>query len=176
MRRVVLITGGSRSGKSSYALQIGEELDGPRTFVATCPVVDEEMEKRIQKHKDNRDPKLWETIEEEENLIAAIERCKEYSVILIDCLTLWINNITQHGEALISEEEMEERCKAMLEECQGQNGTIIFVSNELGMGIVPSHPATRQFRDLVGRCNQTISKEADQVVFMISGNPLKVKG
>lgn len=176
MRRVVLITGGSRSGKSAYALRRGETLPGPRAFIATCPVVDDEMQRRIETHKAHRDATLWDTIEEPTDLVGVVERSADYVTLLIDCLTLWINNLTYPDNPHMEEETIAEHARAVVAACQEQQGTLLLVTNELGMGIVPGDVATRRFRDFSGRCNQTFGQCADEIVLLVSGHPLHVKG
>lgn len=179
MARIILITGGSRSGKSIYAQQIAESMAEDRTYIATCPVVDEEMEERIRKHREARRAGNWQTIEETTDLAAALTRAKESAVILIDCLTLWVNNLMYQAELQkkdIREEDIVERCRDILDACGAISGTVIFVTNEIGMGIVPDNAMSRRYRDLAGRCNQIMAGRADAVVFMVSGLPLNMKG
>ena len=175
MANVVLITGGSRSGKSSYALQLGEGLPGPRAFIATCPPIDEEMAERIRKHRESRDPEVWETIEEPINLAGALQAGTGYKTVLVDCLTLWLSNMMYSGSDLQNEEDVSDRCRRLLEACHQRDGTVILVSNEVGMGIVPDNPVGRRFRDLMGRCNQIIASEADKVILMACGLPIYLK-
>ena len=179
MARIILITGGSRSGKSIYAQQIAESMAEDRTYIATCPVVDEEMEERIRKHREARRAGNWQTIEETTDLAAALTRAKGSAVILIDCLTLWVNNLMYQAELQkkdVREEDIVERCGDILDACGAISGTVIFVTNEIGMGIVPDNAMSRRYRDLAGRCNQLMAGRADAVVFMVSGLPLNMKG
>jgi adenosylcobinamide kinase/adenosylcobinamide-phosphate guanylyltransferase len=177
--RIILITGGSRSGKSTYAQNIAESISGTRTYIATCPYIDEEMEERIRKHKEARRSSSWQTIEETTGLAEALRISKESRVILVDCLTLWVNNLMyeteQRGEGF-SEELMSTLSKEVIEVCSDLSGTVIFVTNEVGLGIIPDNPASRLYRDIAGRCNQIIASRADSVIFMISGLPLIIKG
>lgn len=179
MARIILITGGSRSGKSIYAQRMAESIPGGGTYIATCPVVDEEMAERIRKHREARRAGNWHTIEETTDLCAALTEAKECGVILVDCLTLWINNLMYDAELQskeLDEEEIVKRCRDILRVCDAISGTIIFVTNEIGMGIVPDNPLSRRYRDLAGRCNQVLAERADAVVFMVSGLPLSIKG
>ncbi|HVO66181.1 MAG TPA: bifunctional adenosylcobinamide kinase/adenosylcobinamide-phosphate guanylyltransferase [Syntrophales bacterium] len=179
MARIILITGGSRSGKSTYAQTLAESVAGIRTYVATCPIIDEEMEKRIRKHREMRHASAWQTIEETKDLTGALKRAMGSRVILVDCLTLWVNNLMYEAELQgkdITEEDIAMLCKGIIEVCNDLPGTVIFVTNEVGMGIVPENPASRLFRDLTGRCNQMIADRADAVTFMISGLPVNIKG
>ena len=178
LSHIILVTGGSRSGKSDYALRKAEALKGPRAFIATCPVVDEEMAERIRRHKLARDKAKWSTIEEPVNLARAISNAADFAVLLVDCLTLWINNLLyeagQDGRTL-GEEDIAIRCEKVLEACSQCDSTIMFVTNEVGMGLVPEDPVSRLYRDLVGRCNQIIADASNEVVFMVSGIPSRIK-
>lgn len=179
MARIIFITGGSRSGKSAYAQTFAESISGIRTYVATCPVIDGEIEKRIRKHKEMRQASSWQTIEETKDLAGALQRAKESQVIIVDCLTLWINNLMYEAELEgkdITEEDIAMLSREVLGVCDDLPCTVIFVTNEVGMGIVPENPSSRLYRDLAGRCNQIIAGRADDVTFMISGLPLNIKG
>ena len=178
MANVVLITGGSRSGKSSFAQALGERLPGPRAFVATCAPVDAEMQSRIERHREDRSAEMWHTIEEPVDLAGVLGLEREYQVVLIDCLTLWINNLMYEAEWVgqgIDEEKMEQLCRRLLKACSRRCGTILFVTNEVGLGIVPDNRLSRSYRDLVGRSNQVIAAAAHRVVMMVCGLPLELK-
>lgn len=178
MARVILVTGGSRSGKSDFARRTAEALPGKRAFVATCPVTDEEMALRIQKHREERSRSNWETIEEPVNIAEALRKAPQFDVFIVDCLTLWINNLlyqeAQQGRN-ITEDEIARMCRDLLQACSEISGTVIFVTNELGSGIVPESPFARLYRDLVGRCNQIIAGEADKVTMVACGLPFNLK-
>ncbi|MFB3926054.1 MAG: bifunctional adenosylcobinamide kinase/adenosylcobinamide-phosphate guanylyltransferase [Syntrophales bacterium] len=179
MGRIILVTGGSRSGKSSYAQRYAESLPGPRTYIATSPVIDPEMEARIRKHRLLRSASNWKTVEETIDLAAVVGRCRKENVVLVDCLTLWINNIMHEAHRLgrdLKEEDIERESEILVDTCRTVQPVIIFVANEIGMGIVPDNPVSRLFRDLVGRCNQVVAAAADSVVLVVSGIPLKLKG
>ena len=178
MSRLILITGGSRSGKSAHAQQMAESLPGPRGFLATCPVIDAEMERRVEAHRQARLGKGWATIEEPVAVAAAIRRASQLPVLLVDCLTLWVNNLMyeaeRRGEAL-TEESISGHCRELARASREHGGTIIFVTNEVGMGIVPDNPCARHYRDLAGRANQDLAHECDQVVLVVCGQALTIK-
>lgn len=178
MAKIILITGGSRSGKSDYALRLAGAVPGRRAFVATCPPMDEEMRERIRKHQQARSESDWETIEETIDLRKAIEKTCKYDVALVDCLTLWINNLiyeTEQKQQKITEEIIIGLCGKLVEACREHPGDVILVTNEVGMGIVPDNPLARLFRDLAGRCNQIMAAAADEVILIVCGLPLKLK-
>ena len=177
MAEVVLITGGSRSGKSRYAQELAQESAGEKLFVATCPRVDGEMDERIRRHQEDRAGRGWRTVEEEVDLEGVLGR-EGGIMVLVDCLTLWINNLMYHNgreEDNIGENEIEFRTRELLRVCAEREGWVVFVTNEVGLGIVPENQLARRYRDLVGRCNQTLAAGADKVVFMVSGLPLTLK-
>jgi len=178
MGRIILVTGGSRSGKSDYAQRTAESMQGPHAFVATCPVIDAEMEMRIRTHQDARRGKGWQTIEEPVYLEKAIQNAHAFKTIVADCLTLWINNLMYEAETIgktISETDIALRCDELIACCDAHPGTIFFVTNEVGMGIVPENPLSRLYRDLVGRCNQIMAAGSHRVVLLISGQPIELK-
>ncbi len=178
MGRLILVTGGTRSGKSDYAQHLAESLSGPRLFVATCPKVDPEMDERIKRHQKARADADWETVEEETHLAKVFERLNGAGVCLIDCLTLWVNNLLYSektsGEVL-TEEKIAKDCAELISEIKRSTATVICVTNEIGMGVVPENQTARRYRDLVGCCNRCIAKAADEVVLVTCGIPLTLK-
>lgn len=179
MGRIVLVTGGARSGKSEYARRHAERLPSPRVFVATCPAVDGEMDERIRKHRQARRDGGWETIEEPLDLARAVRESGDAGVLLVDCLTLWVNNLLYEAQSAsrdVVEAEVARRCGEILAACRARAGETVFVTGEVGMGIVPEEPVSRKFRDLLGRCNQVMAEGADDTIFVVCGLPLKLKG
>lgn len=178
MGRMILVTGGSRSGKSSYAQNAAESLNTSRLFLATCPVIDEEMKERIQKHQQERSGRGWHTIEEPVNIASAIETASAHETVLVDCLTLWINNLmylSENNNKILSESDVSLECEKLIAAARIHVGTVFFVTNEVGMGIVPENASARLYRDLVGRCNQIIANACHQVVLLVSGQAIKIK-
>ena len=179
MARIVLITGGCRSGKSAHAQGQAESLAGPRLYVATCPVTDDEMRARIARHQEERRGRGWESVEQPVALAEAIRNAGDAAVVLVDCLTLWINNVMYEAEEQgkeIGEDDVEGLCREVLAACRRREGTIFFVTNEVGMGIVPDNAVSRRYRDLVGRCNQMMAEGADEVTLVACGIPMTLKG
>jgi len=179
MAKTILITGGCRSGKSAYAQHRAESLAGSRIYVATCPVTDQEMQARIARHIEQRARRKWKTVEEQIALALAIENADGGSVILVDCLTLWVNNLMYEAEKRgdrFDEVDIEAECIRVCEVASEHSGTVIFVTNEVGMGIVPENAAARRYRDLAGRCNQTVAAAADEVSLVVAGIPMTIKG
>lgn len=177
MAKIILATGGSRSGKSAYAQSIAEALPGKRAFIATCPAPsghDPEMLQRVLRHQQDRQDADWETIEEEIDLQKVLLGHPDVSVLLVDCLTLWISNLMYQKEE-ITEDEMTTICGEIIQLCRKRQGTVIFVTNEVGSGVVPTNAMARKFRDLTGRCNQTMANGADDVIFFSCGLPLYLK-
>lgn len=178
MADVVLVVGGCRSGKSAYAQTLAESSPAPRAYVATCPIIDDEMRRRVEQHRAARQGRGWETIEEPLDLPGAIRRCAEHGVLLVDCVTLWINNLLYAAErsgGSLDEAAVVRHCREALDAADGCGGAAIFVSNEVGMGIVPENAQTRLYRDLVGRANQTIAARARRVTLLSCGVPLHLK-
>ena len=180
MARIILITGGARSGKSAYALTRGEALPDKRLFIATCPAVDREMAERVRRHREERQGRGWETIEEERDLGKVLAGPgRNYAVLLIDCLTLWVNNLLHALQTVTGEEftdrHLVEHCRLCLQAVEDHPGTLILVTNEVGLGIVPDNPLARQYRDLVGTANQFLAKTADEVILVSCGIALPLK-
>lgn len=195
MSAIILVTGGSRSGKSAYALRLAQSRPGPWMFIATCPAIDEEMAGKIEVHRQERDARTWTTIEEEIDLAGAIERAgagarneqgtearsaaRAAGVILVDCLTLWINNLMYRSTLAgreVTEPEVAGLTDAVVRASRSVPGTVIFVTNEVGLGIVPPDAPTRLYRNLVGRCGQAIATAADAAVLVVCGLPITLKG
>lgn len=171
-----LILGGARSGKSTYAEQLAKTSKQAVTYIATAQVYDDEFAHRIEQHKKRR-PKEWQIIESPFNLATTlVAQANEKTCIIVDCLTLWLAQcICPDCEQPETVEWAKER-QALLDILPTLEGTILLVSNEVGMGIVPLGVINRQFQDEQGRLNQMIAQVADQVSFIAAGLPLILKG
>ena len=168
---MVLVLGGARSGKSSWALKYAEDHYTSCLFLATAEVTDEEMEERIRLHKEARGPR-WNLLEEPVNIAEALEhKCGGADAVLIDCLTIWQSNILMKMGA----EKVPAYRAKLLEVLSRRDRAVILVSNEVGTGIVPLHPLARQFRDLAGTLNQELAALSDKVVMTVAGLPLFIK-
>ncbi|HHY14333.1 MAG TPA: bifunctional adenosylcobinamide kinase/adenosylcobinamide-phosphate guanylyltransferase [Thermoanaerobacterales bacterium] len=176
------ITGGARSGKSTFAEKLALSISDKVLYIATSEVLDEEMARRVELHKSSRPPS-WKTIEEPLNIDTILTKCgNDFQVVLVDCLTLFVTNHLfdkKYGEDLDSmvkrENEIHNKVKKLAEVCVEINSNIIVVSNEVGMGLVPDNPLGRFYRDILGRSNQVMANKAHEVYFMVSGLPIKIK-
>lgn len=164
---IILIGGGARSGKSRYALEKALAIEGTKAFLATGHPSDDEMTARITLHRAERGEEFT-TIEEPIELARALQA--NFDAIVVDCLTLWLSNI------MFANKDCEAEIGALLSAAQSATGTVIFVTNEVGCGIIPTdHALSREFRDRTGILNQRVAAIADEVYWMIFGQALKVK-
>ena len=171
MDKVIFILGGARSGKSHFAVNMAKNAKKV-AFIATCLPQDKEMKRRVALHKKTR-PAHWQTFEEPEEIPILLKKIgSRFEVIIIDCLTLLVSNFMLKD---LKGNSIENRIKEMLSVLRKIKAKSIIVSNEVGLGIVPVNKLARNFRDIVGRVNQIVAEESDEVLFMISGIPLKVK-
>jgi adenosylcobinamide kinase/adenosylcobinamide-phosphate guanylyltransferase len=182
MGRVILILGGARSGKSAYAQQIAKRLcQGKRgvIYIATAVAGDEEMQERIARHRAARPP-FWKTLEAPRKAARVIEEIGEESqVIILDCLTLLVSNLMLDkvdGETMVREEDILGEVESLVQTAKGVKSQVIVVSNEVGLGIVPTTKLGCLFRDIAGRANQLVAREADEVYVMWAGIATRVKG
>ena len=168
MKKVILITGGARSGKSRYAEELALSLSKSPVYVATAHVWDEEFRERVKKHQERRGPE-WTNIEEE-MLLSRHDLTGRVAVI--DCVTLWCTNyFFQMHEVDTALEAL----KTEFDKFTAKDATYIFVTNEIGMGGVSDNAVQRKFTDLQGWMNQYVASKADEVILMVSGIPVKVK-
>lgn len=188
----LLCIGGSRSGKSDFALEYAQTFQGAKAFVATMQKTftlpaenpgengqtessqDEETTKRIQKHRAQRD-ESWQTIEEPYNLVQALQKAEKQNctLILIDCISLWLSNLIFADK---SEEEIIAETEKLAQAIQETQIPVILVSNEVGTGIVPMYASARLFRDVQGKANQILAKACEAVVHVMYGLPILLKG
>ena len=169
MKKIIMITGGARSGKSSYAEQLALSLSPTPVYLATARVWDEEFRQRVQKHQERRGLE-WTNIEEEKELS---KHQLAGRVVLIDCITMWCNNFF-----FDLNDEVDTTLDAMKQEFlkfTNQDATFIFVTNEIGMGGTSPNDIQRRFTDLQGWFNQFVASKADEVILMVSGIPVKIK-
>jgi len=173
MKKTILITGGCRSGKSKHALKLAQNLPGKKFFLATAQPLDDEMDEKIQKHRQERG-KEWVTFEEPLNLSAVFKKLGDDSpkVLILDCLTLWISNLLMQSTP---PKKIMGHVNELLDCCSQFTGTLICITNEVGAGIVPESSLGREFRDLAGAINQLVADRFDEVILTVSGIPLKIK-
>ncbi len=166
MSRKIFITGGVKSGKSSYALQVAREFEGKKVFIATAQGFDDEMRLRIEKHRRERGSE-FETIEEPVDLPKVLRNVK-CDIALIDCLTVWCGNLLFFNRLELVDSFVKAFKKAPF--------NVVVVSNEVGLGVIPENKLARNYIDVLGKLNQQVARLSDVVVFMVSGIPMFLKG
>jgi len=172
VKKTILVIGGCRSGKSSHALHLAEQIPGQKIFIATCMPQDKEMEQRVLRHQQQRSS-AWKTLEVPIFLPEAIHRNDvEGHVILVDCLTLWINNLILDDD---KPENIDNHIQKLTQSIEKAKCPVILVSNEVGTGIVPENKLARMFRDITGFANQKVAACVDRVIWMVAGIPVKIK-
>jgi len=186
MKNIVLITGGARSGKSTYAEMLAKETKGDVLYIATSIPFDDEMKDRVKKHKERR-PSNWNTFEGYKNLKQVFHNeDMKFDTILLDCITIMVTNLMfdKAGDKFddlndqdidIMESEILQEISNFLNEAEKSLKTIIIVTNEIGCGIVPEYKMARVFRDIAGRVNQYIASRANEVNLVVCGIPIKIK-
>ncbi len=186
MADIIFITGGARSGKSSYAESKAAEFSDRVLYLATAVGFDEEMRQRIRKHRADR-PKTWRTMEKFEKF-SEIPSDPDFiasEVILLDCLSLMLNNRMYYSgidfesrnyeQFELFEEGIGQDLESLISMVRAAGKKLIMVSNEIGMGIVPIDALSRQYRDMLGRINKQAARTADEVYLLVSGIPVKIK-
>ena len=164
----LLITGGARSGKSSFAEQRVKELGAPMVYIATAEAFDSEMKDRIALHQARRGPD-WQTVYAPLNLPQALREADGKGPCLVDCLTIWLNNL------MFVEQETATAADHLVAAIAARSDPVVLVTNEVGSGIVPENALARRFRDEAGRMNQIIAAAVDEVYVSISGIPVRIK-
>lgn len=173
MNRITLITGGGRSGKSTHALSLARGYREKKAFIATAEAFDDEMRERIGKHRQERGD-AFVTVEEPLDPARALKSLPgDIAVAVVDCLTVWLGNLMHHRGA---RDERYPEMDSLMDILSNPPCDLILVTNEVGMGIVPHNDMARRFRDLAGRVNQEAAALADDVVLMVCGIPVRVKG
>lgn len=182
MGRLILVTGGARSGKSRFAEKLAESGQGAIVYIATAEIWDSEMEERVRLHRERRTER-WHTLEAPYEADTAFEKISGRSeMVLFDCLTVYLSNLLLQRMASKPEECREVRRQSihssmerLLTEAQSFSGTVIFVTNEVGDGIVPDNALAREFRDLAGLVNQQFATAAEEVYLVVCGIPVRIK-
>jgi adenosylcobinamide kinase/adenosylcobinamide-phosphate guanylyltransferase len=200
-KKIVLIIGGARSGKSSFALKEASKIRGDKAYIATAEALDSEMQERIERHRRDRGSG-WDVYEEPSGLADILSDIGDrYSVVVIDCLTLWLSNVLLRqqnqptgqagtgGRTSLPDRQVqttEKNVKEFINTIKQRDDSSVcapgsefrvlyIVSNEVGMGIVPDNELARRFRDLAGMLNQEIAELADEVYLVTAGIPIKIK-
>ncbi len=168
MEKSILITGGARSGKSQLAEKLALRATGQAVYIATSEALDDEMKARIAVHRARRGPE-WHDYHAPFNLSQALIDTDQDHPRLVDCLTLWLSNL------ILAERDWQAATQVLLDTLSIQNAPIVFVTNEVGAGIVPENKLARHFRDAAGLLNQQIAAASDTVYLCVSGQPIKVK-
>lgn len=186
MGKVILVTGGARSGKSTYAENCVAELGGTIGYIATAKVTDADMEKRIEHHRASR-PAEWPTFELYNNFQTLLgdDDFMACDTLILDCITILVtNNMFDHDvdydtvsmdDVSIIESSIADEIMSLIDLVRAMEMNLVIVSNEVGLGLVPPYRLGNLFRDIAGRMNQMIAAEADEAYFIVSGLPLKLK-
>lgn len=171
--KIVLVTGGARSGKSTFAVKLARASGGKVVFIATCEPKDDELRERVKSHRKER-PKEWKTFEAGDMPFQPDwEKIpKNTQVLLVDCLTFWAATLVMRGASLYY---VRRKLASFLSEAVYRCKDVIIVTNEVGFGIVPQNELSRRFRDVVGKINQETAKRAEQVFFVMCGVPVEMK-
>ena len=186
MSKLVLVTGGSRSGKSNFAESLCIDRKNSTAYIATSIPFDDEMKDRVRKHKESR-PSDWETYEIFKDIYSVVEDLSNrHKTVILDCVTLLVNNLMFEreidfdkctpDEANNLEGYIKQQVEGLIKEIEKTDLYFVIVTNELGMSLVPDNKLCRIYSDIVGRINQYIAKHADEVYFVVSGIPMKIKG
>jgi adenosylcobinamide kinase/adenosylcobinamide-phosphate guanylyltransferase len=180
MSNITLILGGARSGKSSYAQSLAEEISKSVTFIATGQALDDEMSARIQKHRAER-PINWETLEIPVDISSRVPQIKS-DVVILDCITLLVSNLLMQfvKDDLVEEASfklaVQKEVNELIAVIREQKQDWIIISNEVGLGLVSPYQMGRIYRDWLGWANQLLAREADNVILMVAGIPMIIKG
>ena len=172
MGKLTFVLGGTRSGKSRYAIELAKSCRKV-AFIATCQVRDREMRERVQKHRLERPPH-WKTFEEPLEIADLIKKIhKSFQAGVLDCLTLLVSNYMLAG---FKEDEIRKKILQLLGAIKASRCSWTLISSDVGSGVVPPHRLARKFRDMAGMVNQWVAGRSDRVIFMVAGLPLTIKG
>ena len=183
MGQITVILGGVRSGKSRFAQELAQKMGGDDVlFIATAEAGDAEMSRRIQIHRSSR-PAAWTTLEAAQNVGASLQQRLQSSlhhrIVLIDCLTLLVSNVLldcgDQIDPAIAERRVDAEIQSLLTACEQCQGTVIIVSGEVGLGVVPESALGRQYRDLLGWANQAVTSRSNAAFLMVAGLPIELK-
>ena len=186
MSQLILVTGGARSGKSQFAESLCKARENATAYIATSIPFDDELKARVKKHRQMR-PSTWETFEVYEDIYKVIpEITQNHQTVILDCVTLMVNNLmfkeNLDYDVLTSEEidtleaQIKEQFVKLIEAVKRTDLYFVIVTNEIGLSPVSGNRLTRIYTDIIGRMNQLIAKSSDEVYFVVSGIPMKIKG
>jgi len=170
---LTLLVGGARSGKSTLAVQMAERQTAEVTFIATAEPFDDDLRERVARHKEER-PAHWATVECPLELAAAIRSVPADQFLIVDCLTVWMGNLFAHVGDLAAISRYGHDMNAALRERGASGGATVTVSNEVGMGIHPETPMGREYRDELGRLNQSVAAIADTTLLLVAGRAMRL--
>ena len=180
MSELWFVTGGARSGKSRFAERLATGTGRPVVYIATMEPLDEELRRRVERHRSQR-PREWETVEAPLEIVAALRAADPGACALLDCLSLWVSNRLLAGGETPSvatldaiEVALEREVEALLAAAAARSGETIVVTNEVGAGVVPEHPLGRAYRDLLGRANQRVAARASRAWLLVAGRALEL--
>ncbi len=170
---LTVVLGGARSGKSSFAVRLGQQAAASGrgiAFIATSPRIpgDDDLDARIAAHRSER-PSTWLTIEEEVDLPGAVGRVESSALVIVDCVTVWVSNLMHRD---VSENDVLAAANDVLVALRSRSGPSLLISNEVGMGIVPMNALARSYRDMLGRVNQQFVAASDKALLMVAGRAL----
>ncbi|MCC7078619.1 MAG: bifunctional adenosylcobinamide kinase/adenosylcobinamide-phosphate guanylyltransferase [Acidimicrobiia bacterium] len=168
---LTVVLGGARSGKSAYAVRAGQAWGGPVRFVATAEAHDEEMAARIERHRADRPP-AWETVESPRDVGGAIASTPAGTLVIVDCLTLWVANLVAAG---LEDDDIRALAISAAAAAASHTSPVVVISNEVGSGIVPADPDVRRYRDLLGTVNMAWVEASDHAWFLVAGRPLALE-
>jgi len=166
---ITVVTGGARSGKSDYAVDYGIRYQGSVVFVATAPALDDDMKARITRHRAERPD--WPTVEEPLDFSSTIREAAPGTLVIVDCLTLWVSNLMWRGD---TDADVEAAARRLADDLRTTSADVVLVTNEVGLGVHPESELGRRYRDLLGKVNQIFVASCDRALLMVSGRALRL--